>query len=151
MSFVEERLMSVKFPPKIKRSARLLTDRHHYKANEFRTILNFLSYSIFKGILKEEFYYNLLKYVVFIRLLSQETVLSEDIKIAGKLIEEFIEEYEELYGDRLITSNLHGHLHLPRQVYKYGPLNKLSAYIFENKFKITRSTFHGTRNIEGKL
>ncbi len=49
-----------------------------------------------------------------------------------------------------MTSNLHGHLHLPEQVYKYGPLNKISAYIFENKFKM-EITFHGTRNLEGQI
>jgi len=151
LPFVEERLLSVKFPPEIKRSTRLLTDRHHYKANEFRTILYYLSYSIFKGILDDRFYYNLLKYIVIIRLLSQEVVLIDDIKLAQKLVEEFVEEYEELYGDRYMTSNIHGHLHLPRQVYQFGPLNKISAYIFENKFKTTRSTFHGSRNFEGQI
>ena len=49
-----------------------------------------------------------------------------------------------------MTSNLHGHLHLPAQVYRFGPLNKISAYIFENKFKM-EIIFHGTRNLEGQI
>lgn len=150
LHFVENRLLSVKFPPEIHRSTRALTDRYHYKANEYRTILNYLSFSIFKGILENKYFNNLMKDVVFIRLLSQEVVLISDIKVAENLIKEFFEEFEDLYGDRNMTSNLHGHLHLPEQVYKYGPLNKISAYIFENKFKM-EITFHGTRNLEGQI
>lgn len=145
---MELRFSSIKFPVEIKRCTRPLSDRHHYKANEFRTILNYLSYSLYKGF---RYFGNIMKYVVFIRLLSQEPVLLEDIKVAQCLITEFVAEYEELYGIGFMSSNLHGHLHLPYQVFLYGPLNKISAYIFENKFKMTRTLFHGTRNFEGQI
>ncbi len=85
----------------------------------------------------------MIKYIVFIRILSQSNIKYEDIDYAEKLIQEFHDEYELLYGVSSMSSNLHGHLHLPKQVLEYGPLNKTSCYIFENIFKMSRSMFHG--------
>ena len=84
-----------------------------------------------------------MKYVVFIRKLCQENITYDDIEYAQELIDEFHVEYELLYGVSFMSSNLHGHLHLPKQVFDYGPLNKTSCYIFENIFKMSRGMFHG--------
>ena len=63
----------------------------------------------------------------------------DDINDAQKIIIDFVTEFEDLYGTKAMTSNLHGHLHLPRQVRRFGPLNKISCFPFENVFKITRN------------
>lgn len=92
-----------------------------------------------------------MKYVIFLRLLCQEIVTKEDIVDVQKLINDFVYEYESLYSHDAMTSNVHGHLHLPQQVWRFGPLNKLSCFPFENQFKMTRNCFHGTRNFEGQI
>ena len=51
--FIENRLLNVKYPIEIKRRNRPIADRHHYKANENRTIMNYLTYSLFKDLLAE--------------------------------------------------------------------------------------------------
>ena len=40
--FIENRLLNVKYPIEIKRRNRPIADRHHYKANEYRIIMNYL-------------------------------------------------------------------------------------------------------------
>ena len=50
-----------------------------------------------------------------------------------------------------MLSNVHAHSHFPQQVANYGPLNKTEAYTFENQFKMTRDTHHGTRGHEGQI
>ena len=92
-----------------------------------------------------------MKYIIFIRLLCQESITRTELNDSQQLIEDFVVEFEKLYGVDSMLSNLHGHLHLAHQVYLYGPLNKTSAYIFENQFKMARSGFHGTVNIEGQI
>lgn len=48
-----------------------------------------------------------------------------------------------------MTSNVHGHIHLPLQVLQTGPLNKNSVFHFENMFQVSEKAHHGTRNLEG--
>jgi hypothetical protein len=47
------------------------------------------------------------------------------------LMEHFVTEYQNLYGYREMTYNLHLQLHLPAQVALFGPLFKNSAFGFE--------------------
>ncbi len=54
INFVDSRLLNIKLPSEIKRSPRALMDRKHYKANEFRTIMYYLSYTLFKGLLPDK-------------------------------------------------------------------------------------------------
>ncbi len=85
------------------------------------------------------------------RLLCQESISISDLDDASLLIQDFVLEYESLYGVDSMLSNVHGHLHLPQQVFEYGPLDKVQEYVFENQFKIAHTSFHGTRNIEGQI
>ena len=93
----------------------------------------------------------MISYVIFIRILSQEYINIDNIKDAQIIINELIVEYEYLYEVKSMSSNVHGHLHLPQQVLDFGPLQKTSAYIFENMFKMTMNKYFGTRNFEGQV
>ncbi len=149
--FIDIRLLSVKLPSEIKRSTRPLFDKAHFKSNEFRTILSYLVFGMFKGLLPDIYLKNLLKYVIFIRILSQESILKEDVSDAKVLINEFLNEYEDLYGEEVMLSNAHGHLHFPQQVLDCGPLNRTIGYTFENILGICSDKFHGTQNFEGQI
>lgn len=104
-----------------------------------------------KGILPVKYLKNLLKYVIFIRILCQDSILKEDISDAKVLINEFLNEYEDLYGEEVMLSNAHGHLHFPQQVLDCGPLNRTIGYTFENILGICGDKFHGTQNFEGQI
>lgn len=84
-------------------------------------------------------------------MLCQENISKEEIFDAQKIIADFIIEFEILYGLNAMTSNVHGHLHLAKQVLQFGPLNKSSVFPFENTFKNTRNLYKGTRNFEGQI
>jgi hypothetical protein len=106
---------------------------------------------MFKGLLKEKYLKNLVKYIIFIRLLCQDTIAKTDVLDAKLLINDFLNEYENLYGEDVMLSNAHGHLHLPQQVLDTGPANKTIGYPFENMLKHCKDKFHGTRNFEGQI
>lgn len=148
---IDKIILSIKLPSEIKRATRSINDRHHYKANEFRYIAYYLTFALFKDNLKLEFFNNMLKYIIFLRLLSQDFVTKSHIKDAELLIKSFITEYESLYGKDFMSYNTHAHLHLPAQVAKFGPLTKLSCFPFENLFKISRTLYHGTCNFDGQI
>ena len=92
-----------------------------------------------------------MSYVILVRILSQDYIFKEDIKDAQIIMEEFIAEYECLYGVKSMSSNIRGHIHLTQQVLDFGHLHKTSAYIFENMFKMTMNKYFGTRNFEGQV
>jgi hypothetical protein len=140
---IDKKLLSIRLPIEIARSTRSINERVHYKANEWRTILFYLSVPLFKGILPESYFKNLIKYVIFIRLLCQEAITKEEIDDSQKLIISFCKEFQKLYGESYMSFNLHAHLHLPDQVRNYGPLNKTSCFPFENMFFISQDNFHG--------
>jgi len=144
-------LLSVKLPSEIKRSTRPLYDKSHYKANEFRTILTYLAFGMFKGLLEEKYLKNLLNFIICIRLLCQDKIHKTDVTDAKLLINDFLNEYEDLYGEDVMLSNAHGHLHLPQQVLDTGPANKTIGYPFESMLKHCKDKFHGTRNFEGQI
>ncbi len=88
-----------------------------------------------------------MKYILFLRILCQESINNIHINDAKILIKEFLTEY----GKEFMSINIHSHLHLPEQVSKYGPLNKCSCFPFENMFKMSRDLFHGTVNYESLI
>ena len=144
-------MLNIRLPSEIKRGTRSINDRHFYKANEYKNIALYLSFALFKNQLNNKYFSNLVKYILFLRILCQDSITKNNIRDSDTLIKEFIIEYQELYGKEFMSSNLHAHIHLPKQVEKFGPLNKCSCFPFENMFKISRSLFHGTSNYEGQI
>jgi hypothetical protein len=53
---------------------------------------------------------------MFMRLLCDKFCSNTDITTAYSIIVKFIERFENLYGKKNMTFNLHSHLHLPQQV-----------------------------------
>jgi len=88
----------------------------NYKCNEFLNMQYYLLLFILKPIMKTEYFKHLLKYILFIRILSQDKITKEDIETSKILINEYIADFRSLYGKKSMTFNLHSHLHLPNQV-----------------------------------
>ena len=85
------------------------------------------------GLYKGSFPDKHIKYILFIRLLCQESINLDDTQDSHKLIVEFVREYKILYGEESMNFNMHGHLHLPHQAYRIGP-------------RVSRDLFHGSKN-----
>jgi hypothetical protein len=148
---IDKRLLNIKLPPGYSRATRSITERAHFKANEWRNILFYLAFGILKDILPNKFLKNLLKYIIFIRILCQEKISLEDCNDAILIFNDFHFEFESLYGQEEMTFNLHAHRHMPKQVWYFGGLDRRSGFPFENKFKHTRDLFHGTVNYDGQI
>ncbi|CAF0951785.1 unnamed protein product [Brachionus calyciflorus] len=150
MKEINNYLRLIKFPNEFSRSQRSLEFRNLYKAIEFKNFIFYTSIGLI-DFLPEKYFNNALKYIIFLRLLCQEKLNEDDFILSQKLIENFIFEYEELYGVQHMTYNLHAHIHLPIQAFKFGPINKVSSFAFEGMFKIFRDLFHGTNGFVGQI
>lgn len=143
--------MLVKYPKEFPRSQRSFKERNYFKANEYRNIAFYLLVGLFRNFLSKIYYENLVIYAIFIRILCDTNLTKNDIEFADELIHKFVSDYERLYGPCAMTYNLHAHLHLPLQVYRHGPLNKISSFGFENMFKICHTLSHGTRGLVDQI
>lgn len=51
---------------------------------------------------------------------------------ARSLLEYFVKSFEQIYGQHLVSSNIHGLIHLVDDYERYGPLDLCSTFPFEN-------------------
>ncbi|KAI2645742.1 DNA ligase [Labeo rohita] len=87
---------------------------------------------VLKGTLPERFPVHWAKLMNGVVLLLSESITSEGITKAEKLLNAFVQEVEGLYGVCNMTFNIHLCLHLAQSVKDWGPLWTHSAFAFEN-------------------
>jgi hypothetical protein len=147
---IDSILKLVKYPKEIKRNQKSITLATHYHANEYRALSSYVLIYIVKGkFYNENYYFHLIKYLLFLRLIRQELVSKEDLKIAQLLINTFVEAFPDLYGTKNTTHNLHSNLHLPEQIAQHG--NKCNAYPGENCFKQLKPNVYGPTHITRQI
>ena len=59
---------------------------------------------------------------------------------AKELLIYFIGKFKRIYGEKYLTYNLHGLIHLPSDVMKFGPLDDFSAFPDENNTMSIKKT-----------
>lgn len=65
--------------------------------------------------------------------MNPELIKSEHfITYSHKLLQIFVFKFQNLYGEYLVSHNVHNSLHLSDDVKKYGALDVFSAFKFEN-------------------
>lgn len=96
------------------------------------------------GILPEPYYSHLKLFIHGITLLSSNSISNDEILEADICLKYFVKRFEELYGLRNMTMNLHLLLHLAENVRKNGPLWCTSCFPYEDingklKFQVKSS------------
>lgn len=128
----------LQFPCEISRKPRGLHEVSHFKATEFRTFLLYIGPIILKNVISDDCYKNFMALnIAMIILLSPD--YGQCIAYADDLLNYFVKTYEQIYGRYLMSSNIHGILHLITDYKKYGPLDQCSAFPFENFMSVLKS------------
>ncbi|KAI8123574.1 hypothetical protein CVS40_5886 [Lucilia cuprina] len=119
-------------PSEFCRTPRSLDEISNWKSTEFRQFLLYTGIYILKDCVSSDQYYHFLLLHSAIRLLSSEMSHIRGADISQRVLEDFVVFFGRLYGDELISFNVHGLLHLAECVKQFGPLDSFSAYKFEN-------------------
>lgn len=136
ISVLLERL-KVNTPSEIARKPRGFDQISRWKATEFRTFLLYIGPIVLKPILSNEQWNHFLNLSIsFLILLSPNC--SHLISIAQKLLDNFVKQFEIQYGRHFMSHNIHGLLHISDDYNSFGPLDKCSAYPFENFMSILK-------------
>ena len=115
------------------RKPRTLTELDRWKATEFRTFLLYVGPVVLRSVLKDDYYNNFLLLHVAVRILCDPVLCNRLNEYASSLITVFVKNFRVLYGDKNMTANAHGLLHMANDCKVFGPLDSYSAFKFESK------------------
>jgi hypothetical protein len=127
-------------PHTFSRSIRDLKSLAHWKANEFKVFLLYTGVGALYKSLNIKFFQHFCLYVLIIRKLC-EIEGSFNEKHNEALILLWHQELQSLYGDFEMTFTAHAHIHLPAQVSRFGPLHKISCFVFESMIKHLKNLY----------
>lgn len=119
-------------PHEFARKPRPLIELDRYKATELRQILLYTGPVIFWKRLPDDKYYHFLSLSIAIRILCSEEFHKTLNDYARSLLIYYVENYGKLYGAEHVTWNIHNLIHLCDIALRLGPLDKYSAFKYEN-------------------
>ena len=122
-------------PQDFVRRPRSLEEFRMWKAVEFRQFLLYTGPVVLNGVLSKRHFFHFLVLSVAIRLLLDKDVTSEELSYAEKLLQLFVSEFSQIYGDESLVYNVHSLIHIVDDARKYGSLDDVSAFVFENFLK----------------
>lgn len=123
-----KRCISIEFS----RKPRSLVEIDRWKATEFRQLLLYTGPVVLKNVLESDAYYHFLTLHCAIRILIDSENKKHLIDYAHSLLICFVNGFSKLYGKEFVSYNVHGLLHLVEDVNNFGPLDRYSAFQFEN-------------------
>lgn len=129
---IQERVDSITTPPDMGRiPLKISSGFSSITADQWKNWTLYYSLYSLKGVLSFRHYNCWHLFVKACHLLCRRKISCSDVKVADSLIIEFCETYEQLYGSKHCTPNLHLVCHLAQCVHKHGPLYAFWLFSFE--------------------
>lgn len=131
---ISDKLLSLapSMPCDFARKPRSISEYERWKATEFRTFLLYTGPVCLVGSLHEECYGNFMILSVAMTCLLSPILCAKYVDFCRELLVMFVEHFGALYGEDKITYNVHGLVHLPDDSRRYGALDTVSCFPFEN-------------------
>lgn len=128
---INRRFQALKTPTNISRKPRPIETWKKWTGTELRNLLLY-QLPCLKGILPNRFLNHLKHLADAVFLLSQESISEDDLVRAEERLQEFVIEYEDLFGVEKMKFNIHMLLHLVEVVRILGNLFAHSTCDFES-------------------
>ena len=134
LSLISDNLLHLRhrLPVEFVRKPRSLVDIDRWKATEFRQFLLYTGMFALKALIPIDKFVNFLCLSVAMRLLLSPSLCQCYCSYAEELLIHFVTEAETLYGQEFTVYNVHSLIHLPDDVRRFGNLNCISSFPFEN-------------------
>lgn len=145
---IDRWIKQIKPPKWVHRYPRSIADVTHWKASEFRLWMFYYFLPILSKIMRPNYYHHYLLLVIGISILSSDSISNELINAAEILLNEFVKQFQVLYGLEHCSINVHQLLHLPNCVKNMGPLCDHICYRYEDLNGQFLKFIHGTWHID---
>lgn len=129
---IDDRLSALNAYSEISRYPRNISERNQWKANEWLNFLLYYSNPSLIQILPITYYNNFQKLRKAIRILLSSNLVNEDLVKCESIMQKFVKQYQDLYGEKYMVYNVHLLLHLVESVRNFGPLWGFSLFPYEN-------------------
>lgn len=126
-------------PSDFVRRPRGLKHMEHFKATEYRLFALYLAPVLFKLCkLNTNQYTNFLNFFISYRLIMglNGEVTEDECRTAEILLRQFVKTFHDVFDE--LSFNFHNILHLVDVVRRHGPVDKYSAYKYENFYFLMR-------------
>ena len=121
-----------KMPSEFNRQPRPLSDLCHWKSTEFRQFKLYHGSIVLRGIVDSAFYEHLLLLHVAISISIRSSVSAGDANFVRQLLQEFVTTSKTFHGNTFNVYNLYSLPLIADDALKYGSLNEISAFKFDN-------------------
>lgn len=142
-----KRVMSLKPPMTFCRKPRSIFDVSTFKASELLYCMFYYVRYALIGLLPTRVIKNFEKLYSAIYTLCKKTIKIDEIHDACKLLTEFADEFQEIYGPGAVTLNLHLLRHYFEMIMNCGPLWAYSLFGFENNIGQLKEYVVGTTDV----
>lgn len=134
-------------PTEIHRAVRDFSVLHFWKGTEFRTFLLYLGITVLKDMVPTDEYNHFMHLYCAVVLCSSDVYerVVHNTDLVDTLLSDYIERYIEIYGEQTISSNVHNLCHLKDDMIRFGNLNSISTYPFENALYIMKTKLRAMR------
>ena len=131
---ISESLVSLKnyIPCEFTRKPRSLNVIDRWKATEFRQFLLYTGPLVLFKVVHRNLYKNFMLLSVAIHILLNDRLCEMYGTFAHDLLVAFVTHFGQIYGTDMLVYNVHGLVHLSSDASKYGNLDNISSFPFEN-------------------
>lgn len=132
---ISKRIIELKdfIPNEFSRRPRSLDLLKHWKATEFRLFMLYIGPVVLQKYLDESRFKNFMLFHVGIYILANSEITNGGWhNYAGKLLNEFVKTFQDLYDKSNMVYNVHSVSHLHEDVKRLGPVDSFSAFKFES-------------------
>ncbi|KAK3916484.1 Midasin, partial [Frankliniella fusca] len=147
LSILNRRIECLKPCIEVRRGIRPLKDMANWKAREYENWILFYSLVVLINILPPSFWTHWSYLVQAVYLLSRESVSTDHVNSAHKLLQCWVADVERLYGQKYMSFNVHICSHLAENVCRWGPWWAVSTYCFESAIGELKNILHAQRGI----
>lgn len=111
----------------------------------------YYSLPVLSGLMQPVYFDRFSLLVLSVSLLKTEKISQAHLNKANNLIHKFVREFGNLYGERQLTINVHGLLHLPSCVARLGALFHYNCFPYEDLNGNLLKHIHGTSNLDSQV
>jgi len=127
------------------RDPRPFNEVDRWKATELRQFVLYTGPVVLKSVLDKKHYNLFLKLHVAITILVNNRLCISQNEFAATLLKSFVQKFGLLYGEKHMSYNVHGLIHLSEDCLKFGALDNFSAFKFENNLQFLKQLITSSR------
>ncbi|KAG8171808.1 hypothetical protein JTE90_006165, partial [Oedothorax gibbosus] len=150
-TLIDQSIQSISVPHMFQRVPRSVNLIKNWKASEFKNFLLYFSVPVFRPILNGTYFEHHMLLVYGISILLKENISHSELVLAEHALWHYVYLFQQLYGKRHMSANVHNLLHLADSVRDLGPLWASSCFGWESVNGFLIKCVHGTQYVQTQI